>query len=194
MWILFAYRLLYSASNSVTVPCSLSSSLSCTQACGGIGMTSELVSSSSFFSCLAILLGWSLCFFEGVSNYETWSASCLCRYRTNFLTLLLSLKVNTGLGEEVCNLVAAGEHGLYGDNPGEIRPGANQLFLIKWEGCNTYFSTIWRSSQIFRCPCQKQLLLLSTPKSIWNNFRSENMSRVCWALQPCWVAVLHQYP
>lgn len=25
--------------------------------------------------------------------------------------------------------MAAGEHGLYGDSPGEMRPGANQLFL-----------------------------------------------------------------
>lgn len=41
--------------------------------------------------------------------------------------------------------MAAGEHGLYDNTAGEMRPGTDQLFLIKWESCNTYFSAVWRS-------------------------------------------------
>lgn len=41
--------------------------------------------------------------------------------------------------------MAADEHALYDNTPGEMRPGTNPLFLIKWESYNTFFSTIWRS-------------------------------------------------
>lgn len=78
----------------------------------------------------------------------------------------------------MCNLMAAGEHGFYGDSPGAMRPGADQLFL-NWQAVTLILAQSEGAHRFFRCPCQKQLLPLSIPKSIWNNFRSENMSRDC---------------